>query len=90
MLGGAPTEWPAELAIALLDRQVARRHKDEMRKAIANMLPPSRSREKDAEVTALAVDGAIVRAQLDETPDAALKTLDRLVKALRAPGVTRP
>lgn len=73
-----------ELGGALPDVvDIARRHKREMATAIANLLPPSRHRQKDAQAIALVVDGAIVQTQLDETPDAALKTLDRLVKSLR-------
>jgi AcrR family transcriptional regulator len=66
--------------------EIGRRHKGEMAAAIKNLLPASRHREADAQAIALAVDGAIVRAQLDETPDAALKALDRLIKSLHAMG----
>lgn len=64
--------------------EMARSHKREMAAEIERLLPPSRQRAKDAQLVALAVDGAIVHAQFDETPDAALKTLDRLVKLLRS------
>lgn len=63
---------------------LARRHKLEMAGVIANLLPPSRSRKQDAEAAALAVDGAIVRAQYDDTPVAALRALARVLKALKA------
>ena len=63
---------------------IARRHKQEMAEAIAGLLPPSRQRVRDAQALALAVDGAIVHAQLEETPDAALKALARLVQSLNA------
>jgi AcrR family transcriptional regulator len=62
--------------------EIARRHKREMTAAIADLLAPSRHREKDAQAIALAVDGAIVRTQCEETPDAALQALARLIKAL--------
>ena len=62
--------------------EVARAHKRDMTSAIAALLPPGRGRDADAQVVALLVDGAIVRAQIDASPDAALKTLDRALKAL--------
>jgi hypothetical protein len=64
--------------------EIARRHKGDMTAAIAGLLAPARHREKDAQAIALAVDGAIVRSQCDETPDAALKALSRFIKALQA------
>ncbi len=63
---------------------IARRHKAEMTAVIARLLPPSRRRARDAQAVAMAVDGAIVHAQFDETPDAALKGLDRLIGSLQA------
>lgn len=63
---------------------VAQRHKNDMVTAIANLLPQSGQREPDAQAMALAVDGAIVRAQMDRHPDAALQALDRVLKALQA------
>jgi hypothetical protein len=41
-----------------------------------------RLRAKRAQAIALAIDGAIVRAQFDETPDVALDALKRIVKSL--------
>lgn len=64
---------------------VARRHKSEMTAVIAGLLPPSRQRVRDAQAVALAVDGAIVHAQFGETPDAALKGLERLLHSLCPP-----
>jgi AcrR family transcriptional regulator len=61
---------------------IARRHKDDMAAAIANLLPPGRKRKRDAQALALAVDGAIVQAQMAQAPDVALKSLERLVGAL--------
>lgn len=63
---------------------ISRRHKQEMGAVIASLLPPSRQREQDAEAVALAVDGAIIRAQFDQTPDAALRALNRVLKSLLA------
>jgi hypothetical protein len=41
-----------------------------------------RQRKQNAQAVSLAVDGAIVHAQIDQTPDAALSTLDRIIKSL--------
>jgi AcrR family transcriptional regulator len=59
-------------------RQIASAHKQAMAEAIAALLPPSRQRVKDAQAIALAVDGAIVAAQID-TPAKALKGLERII-----------
>jgi AcrR family transcriptional regulator len=64
--------------------KIARRHKQEMTTIIASLLPASRQRNQDAQAIALAVDGAIVRAQIDETPDTALKGLARILKSFQA------
>ncbi|HSI60647.1 MAG TPA: TetR/AcrR family transcriptional regulator [Ideonella sp.] len=63
---------------------ISRRHKRDMTDAIATLLPASRQREPDAQAVALLVDGAIVRAQCEEAPEAVLKTLARLLKPLMA------
>lgn len=62
--------------------EIARTHKADVAAAIAAVLPATRQRSKLAQAIALAIDGAIVRAQFDETPDAALDALKRIVKAL--------
>ena len=68
-----------ELGDALPEvREVARRHKQNMTDAIEKLLPPSTMREQYAQAIAVAVDGAIVRAQFDK-PDAALQALDILL-----------
>lgn len=61
---------------------IARAHKADMTAAIAAVLPASRRRKRLAQAVALAVDGAIVRAQFDAAPDAALDALKRIVKSL--------
>ncbi|WP_112485361.1 TetR/AcrR family transcriptional regulator [Thiomonas sp. X19] len=72
-----------ELGSALPEvAEIARSHKADMTAAIAAVLPTSRQRAKLAQAVALAIDGAIVRAQFDGSPDAALAALDRIVKAL--------
>lgn len=62
--------------------EITRRHKDEMTAVIANLLPISQHRNQYAQALALAVDGAIIRAQYDQTPDAALAALEVLQKSL--------
>ncbi|MGB9128885.1 MAG: TetR/AcrR family transcriptional regulator [Thiobacillus sp.] len=64
--------------------EISRRHKQDMTEAIARLLPPSRHRAADAQAVAVAVDGAIVRAQFDRSPQPALHALDRLVRAVLA------
>lgn len=59
--------------------EITRRHKQEMTNVITDLLPPSRERKQLAKSVALAVDGAIVLAQFDQSPDAALKTLAKLL-----------
>lgn len=61
----------------------ARSHKDDMTAVIAGLLPVSRQRRADAQAIALAVDGAIVRAQMEDSPAQALAGLTRLLRALQ-------
>jgi AcrR family transcriptional regulator len=63
---------------------LTRQHKADMTRAIATLLPASRRRASLARAAALAVDGAIVQAQFEETPKAALANLALLLKALEA------
>ena len=73
-----------ELGDALPEvRELARRHKQNMTDAIEKLLPPSAMREQYAQAIAVAVDGAIVRAQLGQT-DAALQALDILLGTFSA------
>lgn len=72
-----------ELALELPEVvEVTRRHKEDMTEAIAALLPKSAKRRVLAQTLAVAVDGAIIRAQYDPTPDAALAALKRIVGAL--------
>jgi AcrR family transcriptional regulator len=64
---------------------VARRHKLDMAEEIAKLLPPSRRRRQLAQDLAVVVDGAIIRAQFDQSPDAALASLERILKSLSQP-----
>ena len=59
---------------------IVREHKADMTAAIATLLPPGRGRKADAEAIALAVDGAIVHAQMDARPDAALRALEGFLR----------
>ncbi len=63
--------------------KITRSHKQDMTKAISDLLPPSELREQYAQAISVAVDGAIVRAQFDETPDAALKSLSLVLNLLK-------
>ena len=56
--------------------------KSTMLRLIAGLLPASADREELARTLAVAVDGAIIRAQFDPTPATALAALDRIVLAL--------
>ena len=64
-------------------KEIACRHKREMTAIIAGLMPPSAQRDLDAQALALAVDGAIVRTQLEATPDAALLAFDRALQAIQ-------
>ena len=63
--------------------EISRRHKQEMMEVIASLLPISKHRVRDAQAISMAIDGAIVRAQMDESPIAALKILDTLLHSFR-------
>jgi AcrR family transcriptional regulator len=73
-----------EIGGALPDAvDISRRHKQDMTEAIAGLLPPGPQRMRQAQAVALAVDGAIVRAQFDGTADVALETLELLLDPLK-------
>ncbi|BAV97724.1 TetR/AcrR family transcriptional regulator [Lysobacter enzymogenes] len=57
----------------------ARAHKRAMQARIADLLPDARAREARARMLAVAVDGAIVRAARDGSPDDALAALLAIV-----------
>jgi len=69
--------------------EATRRHKADMTAAIARLLPPAAGRARQARALALAVDGAIVQAQFQESPDAALESLAVVTKALRSAAAPR-
>jgi AcrR family transcriptional regulator len=62
--------------------EIARRHKQDMADVIATLLPSSKQQRQLAQTLAVAVDGAIVRAQFDQSPDVALLSLERICKSL--------
>jgi AcrR family transcriptional regulator len=74
-VGELATPLPAVL-------EATRRHKQDMTTLIARLLPAGPGRARTSRALALAVDGAIVQAQFQGAPDAALDSLAVLVKAL--------
>lgn len=62
--------------------EISRRHKQDVTQAICRILPPSRSQPSIAHALAVAIDGAIIRAQLDPLPDAALTALETIIDTL--------
>ena len=65
---------------------ISRRHKQDMADVIRTLLPAgSRTAKADARALAMAVDGAIIGAQFEYSPDATLKSLGRVVKAIADP-----
>ncbi len=62
---------------------ISRRHKLDMSAVIRTLLPAgSRTAKADARALAMAVDGAIIGAQFEDSPEVALKSLARVVKAI--------
>ncbi|WP_213776391.1 TetR/AcrR family transcriptional regulator [Caballeronia sp. dw_276] len=62
---------------------ISRRHKLDMAVVIRTLLPAgSRTAKADARALAMAVDGAIIGAQFEDSPEVALKSLARVVKAI--------
>ncbi len=62
--------------------EISRRHKAEMTGLIAELLRASGQAEMKAQAVATAVDGAIVRCQMDGAPVNALKSLDLILRSL--------
>ena len=62
--------------------EATRRHKLDMTAAIARLVKPGPGRTRTARALALAVDGAILQAQYQPSPAAALETLAFVTKAL--------
>lgn len=76
----------AELGGTLPDVvEISRSHKEDMMRAILKLLPDSAARQAIADAVAVAVDGAIVKAQLEshgQTQPGALASLQHIVQAL--------
>jgi len=64
----------------------ARAHKQEMAAALAALLPAGRGRSARSRAMALAVDGAIVQAQMAVSPDDALTSLGLLLEPFSPAG----
>ena len=69
--------------------QIAQRHKQDMRQVIAELLPAGPAQATAADAVALAVDGAIVRAQMAGA-EPALAGLRLLLGALESLGKSKP
>jgi len=68
---------------------IARNHKDEMRRAIAQVLPALPRRAQLAASLALAFDGAVVRAQIEGTDAEAVANFREVERALLNPTASR-
>jgi AcrR family transcriptional regulator len=62
--------------------EISRQHKNEMAELIMKVLPESTQRQQDVQAIALAIDGAIVRAQYETDTRAVLQAFARLLNAL--------
>lgn len=62
--------------------EVTRRHKRDMMAVVSDLLPSSANRDELSGTLAVAIDGAIVRAQYDTSPASALQAVTRIVAAL--------
>jgi AcrR family transcriptional regulator len=62
--------------------EVSLRHKRDMMNAIANLLPTGEQGVAAAQAAAVAVDGAIIRMQMEKKPEAALALLELTLRAL--------
>jgi len=62
---------------------ISRRHKLDMTTSIQRLLPASsKTAAADSRALAMAVDGAIVGAQFEESPEVTLRSLARVVRAI--------
>jgi AcrR family transcriptional regulator len=68
---------------------IARNHKEDTRRAIEHVLPPSPRRAEIASSLSLAFDGAIVRAQMDGTGEQAVAGFKAVARALLKPTTGR-
>lgn len=66
--------------------EISRRHKKDVVGVVAGHLPPSRRRLQEAHALCVAMDGAIVRATFDESPESALLAFKTIAHSLFRPG----
>lgn len=64
--------------------QLSQQHKHDMTKFIETLLADSADKESTANALALAIDGAIIRSQIDQYPDNAIAGFSIIVAALAA------
>ena len=62
--------------------EISLRHKQDMENAIANLLPATEQGMAMAQAAAMAVDGAIIRAQIQKSPETVLSTLKIILYSL--------
>lgn len=62
--------------------EVSLRHKRDMMNAIAELLPAGKQVAGLAQAAAMAVDGAIIRMQMEKKPEAALALMELILRAL--------
>ncbi len=62
--------------------KVSLRHKRDMMNVIASLLPAGKQSAGLAQATAMVVDGAIIRMQMEKKPEAALALLEVILRAL--------
>ena len=64
--------------------QIARSHKQEMTSIIEGLMPSSRIRSKNAQAISLAIDGAIVNAQITEDIDHTLLLFKKILASYKS------
>ena len=62
--------------------EISRRHKEDLVGIIAALLPPSRQRLREARALCVAMDGAVVRATFDASPENALLAFKTIAHSL--------
>lgn len=62
--------------------EVSLRHKQGMINAITALLPPGKKSAGIAQAAAMAIDGAIIRAQMEKKPGTALAVFETILRAL--------
>lgn len=59
--------------------EIIKQHKTQVAKSIETVLPESPEKQQQAMILTMAIDGAIVRAHYDKSPEAALELLEPLI-----------